>query len=114
MKRGLRLSQSADVKGVRRKGRAHAHPFVVLFEAANGLDKSRIAVSAGKGVGNAVQRNRAKRVLKAAISPLAEQLEPGYDILLQARVGIRPAKSADVQTALKELLRKARLLRKNR
>lgn len=111
MKRGVRLSKSADVKRVRRSGKPYAHPFVVLFSAENGLEHTRVAVSADRSIGNAVQRNRAKRVLRAAMAPLMDSVKPGQDILLQARAAIVPTKSHEVRESLKELLRKAKLLR---
>jgi ribonuclease P protein component len=81
----------------------------VLIKHANELGTPRIGVAAGRSVGNAVKRNRAKRVLRAAMRPLLPQLLPGYDILLLGRTRINEAKSSEVQVVLADLIKKAGL-----
>ncbi len=95
---------------MRRHGKKTAHPFLLLVSLPNEQNGLRVAVAAGRAVGGAVQRNRAKRVLRAAIRPLTGQIKPDVDILLLARPGIRPAKSTEVQEALQGLLKRANLL----
>lgn len=112
MKRGFRLSKPADFKRVRRLGKSYAHPFLVLITLPNELGKVRVAVSAGRAVGGAVLRNRAKRLLRAAIQPELERIKAGQDIVLIARDGIRERTSTEVNNALKGLLQKATLIEK--
>jgi ribonuclease P protein component len=109
VKRNFRLKQVADFKRVRRHGRSYAHPLVVLIALANDSDRVRVGVSAGRAVGGAVQRNRAKRLLRAAINPLLPQISPGFDLVLLAREPVLNEKSQPVQQALTELLEKANL-----
>lgn len=63
----------------------------------------RVAVVAGKRVGGAVQRNRARRVLKAAWRQVAEAAQ-GRDAVLVAREPIVGAKSQDLVGEMTELL----------
>jgi len=70
-----------------------------------------VAVTAGRSVGGAVQRNRAKRVMRAAIQALLGQIKPDMDILLLARPDILLAKSTEVQEVLQELFKRAKLLK---
>lgn len=109
MKAGFRLSKASDFERVRRLGLSYAHPFVVLITLANGLQKARIGVAAGRSVGKAVERNRAKRILRATITPLLDKIDGGHDILLLAREGIRGQSSPSVQLALAHLLQRAGL-----
>lgn len=111
MKRGFRLNRPADFKRVRRQGRSTAHPFLALIALPNEDKGIRVAVAAGRTVGGAVQRNRAKRVLRAAMLPLLQQILPDHDILLLARPGIRGAKSSKIEEIIKGLLKKASLLK---
>lgn len=110
MKRGFRLNRPADFKRVRRQGRSYTHPFVVLVVHANDLARVRVAVAAGRSVGGAVQRNRAKRVLRAAIQPQLESITAGHDLLLIARPGVRDATSTQAHEALAKLLNRAKLI----
>ncbi|MGH2581638.1 MAG: ribonuclease P protein component [Anaerolineales bacterium] len=111
MKRGFRLSRAADFKRVRRMGKKIAHPFLALSALPNDLGAVRVGVMAGKTVGTAVKRNRAKRVMRAAMQPFLTQIKPGYDIVLIAKGDILENKSPQVAGALAELLRKASLLK---
>jgi ribonuclease P protein component len=68
----------------------------------------RVAVLAGKTIGRAVQRNRAKRVMRAAIAPLLDKIKDDHDLLLIAKPGIHDAKSQEVQRVLETLLAKSK------
>jgi ribonuclease P protein component len=85
VKRRFRLSSSSDFKRVRRFGKSYAHPLIVLITLPNERGHSRVGVAAGRSVGNAVQRNRAKRLLRESIRPLLPAIEPGWDLVLIAR-----------------------------
>ena len=110
MKRRFRLTSSTDFKRVRRSGKSYAHPLVVLIALPNQLDKSRLAVSAGRSVGNAVHRNRAKRLIREALRPLTVDIVPGWDVVFLARQPISGATFEEVQAASVSLLRRAHLL----
>ena len=62
------------------------------------------ALVAGKKVGGAVQRNRARRILRAALREVAPRWMDGHDIVLVAREGIRGARTQDLITEMTELL----------
>ncbi len=110
MKRGFSLRKSAEIKRVRRHGTSTAHPFLALIALPNDGLGIRVGVTAGKPIGGAVVRNRAKRVLRAAIRPLLPHIRPDHDIMLLARPGIRDAGSTEVQNVISALLKKAGLL----
>jgi ribonuclease P protein component len=109
VKRRFRLTSSTDFMRVRRFGKSYAHPLLALTVQPNQLDYSRIGVSAGRSFGNAVNRNRAKRRLRAAIQPDLESIVPGWDIVLIARRPVLAAPFQEIQSALATLLRRARL-----
>ena len=110
MKRAWRLKAESDVQRVWQQGRAFAHPLVILRVRANGLDISRAGFVAGKKLGNAVTRNRAKRHLREALRPLFLRIPPGSDFVLIARGNITEAPFTDIQQAVAEVLRRAKLL----
>ena len=61
------------------------------------------AFVAGRKVGKAVQRNRARRVLRAAWSDISPGQE-GSDVVFVARKGILGANSAQIEEELRALI----------
>ena len=111
MQRRFRLSRSEDFKRVRRTGKSYAHPLVVLVtQASESQDKIRVGVTAGKTTGNAVHRNRAKRLLREAMRPLLPSLASGWDLILIARPALVTATLTETRSALANVLRRAKLL----
>jgi ribonuclease P protein component len=110
VKRRFRLTSSADFQRVRQQGKSYAHPLMVLIALPNPEPAIRIGVTAGRSVGNAVQRNRAKRLLRNAIHAYLPDLRKGWDIVLIARHPLIEAEFQQVQNALAALIQRAKLL----
>lgn len=109
VKRKFRLTRSTDFRRVRRFGKSYAHPLIVLVTLPNEQGKPRLAVSAGRSVGGAVERNRAKRLLREAIRPSIPAIIPGWDCLFLARRPILAAPFPNIASAVTGLLRQAHL-----
>jgi ribonuclease P protein component len=109
----FRLTRSDDFKRVRRNGKSYAHPLVVLVAQASQHPGTHIGVTAGRPVGNAIHRNRAKRLLREAMRPLLPDLASGWDLILIARVGMVGVSLEDTRLALATLLRRAGLIPTN-
>ena len=75
----------------------------------NDQGKLRLAVSAGRSLGGAVERNRAKRILREAIRPDIPYILPGWDCLLLARKPMLAASFNDIVSAVILLLNKAHI-----
>jgi ribonuclease P protein component len=110
VKRRFRLTKSADFKRVRRLGKAYPHPLIVLIALPNELTISRFAVAAGRSVGNAVKRNRAKRLMREVLNKLLPDIPPGWDILLIARQPMSAASFSQTEQAVRLELQHAGLL----
>lgn len=110
MERRIRLRHSGDVERVFDEGKSWAHPLLVLVARPNELGLSRVGVTASRKVGGAVERNRAKRLLREAARHLYPQFETrGWDIMLIARPRLVEAKEIEVERALTSLLERAGL-----
>jgi ribonuclease P protein component len=92
---------------VRRSGDSYAHPFLVLIIKAGKDPISRFAITAGRSVGKAVQRNRAKRLLRAALQEVINDIQPGYQGILIARKPLLDADFQEISLALRSLFDKA-------
>jgi len=107
LRREFRIKKSAAIQQVRQHGKSISHSLVVYLSLANDSSKVRIGVAAGKSIGNAVQRNRAKRLLRAAVSPLIKEFRSGRDILLLARAGTNQGNSQSIRDAIRKMAMKS-------
>jgi ribonuclease P protein component len=109
VQRKFRLTRSEDFQRVRRKGKSYAHPLVVLIAEASETAGVRVGITAGRNVGNAIHRNRAKRLLREAMRPILPTLASAWDLMLVARPGLSKASLDQTRAALASLLRRAGL-----
>lgn len=102
------LYEKAFHKGIRFSGR-YVIVFVLKDYAAKRLQKAnpaktaynRFGVSVGKKVGGAVERNRAKRILRAGYFAVEKELKTGFLIVLAPKSEILQAKSTDIELDLR-------------
>ena len=97
------LTKNKEFSRIYARGKSYVHPNLVLYVAKNRLGYTRIGLTATKKVGHAVQRNRARRIMRAALSEHLSQNIGGYDIILVARARTQLSKT------LAGLMRKAGL-----
>ena len=112
MDRRDRLNHSLDIQRVRKYGRSIAHPlFVLVYLRDKTVDNAPVGVIASKAVGGAVERNRAKRVLRSAAAELHDNIQPDNMILLLARKAILEYDTPEIAVILAEQLKKAGIFR---
>lgn len=68
------------------------------------------AFVAGRRIGGAVLRNRARRILRAAWREVEDKVEDGYDVVVVARAAIVGARSRDLVAEVEELLSRAQVI----
>ena len=112
--RRYRLRPSSVLQQVRQDGRSWRHPLIVLLAQANQHDVSRFAFVAGRRIGNAVVRNRSKRLMREVVRHHLAEIEAGWDVMLIARSSIAAVSYRDVETAVLQLLTRANLLQPSR
>jgi ribonuclease P protein component len=101
------LTRNNEFSRTYHRGKSFVHPHVVVYVNKNRVGHTRIGLTATKKIGNAVTRNRARRVMRAALC----QVLPGdvgpVDIVLVARHATPRLKSQRLAVTLQKLLAKA-------
>ena len=93
-----------------RRGKSFVHPCLVLYVNKNRLGRTRLGITATKKIGCAVQRNRARRVMRAALYQTLPYNVGAYDLVFVARGQTVRCKSGEVAAAAAQLLKKAGLV----
>ena len=108
------LSGKKNFSLVYNKGKSVGDKFVVVFYKKNGMDTYRTAFLASKKVGNAVKRNRARRLMKEAFRSMNNFDICGYDIIFIARNTIDGKKCDDVKKSMISALKRTTIIRKKK
>jgi ribonuclease P protein component len=103
--RRLRIRGSADFDRVYRNEAYAADAWLVARGDRNGLEYSRLGLSVSRRVGNAVVRNRWKRLVRESFRRHRAEIPAGYDFVVRPRRGATPEYHA-IADSLVRLLRK--------
>jgi ribonuclease P protein component len=104
---GQRLHKPSDFERVYAARQAVHAAELVVFSCANGLGFPRLGVSVGKAKhGNAVRRNRIKRVFREAFRQSRQLLPQDRDYVLVPKRGVTAYTTALVCAALERAAKK--------
>ena len=83
---------------------------ILLYYTPSKNKNIKVGISVSKKVGTAVKRNRARRVIRSAITPFLDCLNQNYNIIIVARQNILTFSFSDISHDLSNLFKKAELL----
>ncbi|MED4600599.1 ribonuclease P protein component [Paenibacillus validus] len=114
MEKKNRLTKREYFDKVYKHGKSSAnHQFVLYYKAQPQQASFRLGVSVSKKLGNAVVRNRIRRVLKEIIRLNAPKIPGGYDLILIARKPVVEMSYREIEKSVFHVLKRASLLRRN-
>ena len=96
-----------------RSGKSSVTPWIAVYFRRNGLNVNRLGITASKKIGGAVQRNRARRIIKEAYRLTEPRIKKGFDIVIVARKKAVYGKMWDISKSLEYVFENSLLLSKN-
>ena len=101
------LKTNSDFRRAYARGKSYTNPALVMYVRKNRAGSCRIGITASKKIGNAVQRNRARRVIREAFRQIKLPLKSGFDIVFVARTKTVYKKSTEIYDIMLPMLMNA-------
>jgi len=110
IKKTYRVKRQKDFDKIFKAKDSSANRKFVIYKLNQEQKHFRVGLSVSKKLGNAVTRNRVKRLMRHAIREMADHLET-TDFVLIARPGVEDLSFHDVKSNLKHLLKLSKIYR---
>ncbi|MGO2082716.1 ribonuclease P protein component [Vagococcus sp.] len=112
MRKSYRIKREVDFQTIIKKKQSFANRnFVVYFNQNEQNTHFRVGISVGKKIGNAVNRNRVKRLIRQSLFELKDEIKPTHDIIIIARPNIVGLSFDEVKQNTRHVLNLANLIK---
>lgn len=111
MKRTDSLRRKKEFRYTYRAGKTCGGRLLSLVYAKNHGLPPKIGFSVSKKIGNSVARNRVKRRMREAVTPLIPAIRGGVNLIFIARDAIVDAPFLDIREAMRAQIERADLFR---
>lgn len=107
------ICENKDFHRIYSRGKSFVSPVLVSYamKSRRNSNSIRVGITTSKKIGNAVKRNRARRIIREAFLSLEKVVKPGYDFIFVARARTPFVKSTDVRRDMLRQLKNAGALK---
>ena len=96
------VKENVNFKRAYHQGKSAVYKEMVIYWRKNRLGVTRLGLTVSKKLGNSPQRNRIRRIIRAAAQVKRELLPKGCDIIIVARARALTCKSTDLEKIFEE------------
>ena len=100
--KGQTLKENKDFRRLYYRGKSEASSALVTYGMKSRRGGIRYGITTSKKIGGAVQRNRARRVIRVAFRNIEPLIEGSWDFVFVARTRTTVVKSQAVEKAMLE------------
>ena len=111
MKKEYRVKKTSEIEDILKKKVFRSNQYFSVYKLENTeTSHFRYAMSVGKKIGNAVTRNRYKRLIAACVTNLNIKLDKNVDVFIIARPAVVGLGYNEIYKQLEYLFKKQNLL----
>ena len=98
------LKLNGDFRRLYNRGKAVTNPALVMYYMKNRAGICRIGITTGKKIGNAVERNRSRRIIREAFRAVIKDVDGSYDFVFVARSKTKYLKSTYIEAVMRDMM----------
>lgn len=91
-----------DFKRAYSKGKSFVSKSLVIYVARNYKKGLRVGITTSKKIGNAPQRNRARRIIRESAKRISDEFSGNFDIIFVARKSTVDMKSTQLDSTIEK------------
>ena len=111
MKKSYRIKKEKEFQKIIYHKDSYANRnFVVYILPAEENTHFRVGLSVGKKIGNAVARNKVKRLMRTSLHDLRDSIKPSYNIVLIARPKVVDLSLDEVKNNIEHVFKLANII----
>ena len=111
MEEYVSINLNRDFQRAYAKGKSFVSPVLVTYVLKNRKHALRIGITTSKKTGNAVRRNRSRRIIREAFRTMPREIKSGFDLVFVARAKTTKMKSTDPRCGMMQQLKSAGVLK---
>ena len=104
------MKYNRDFKYLYRKGNSIAAGYLVIYYKKTPKKENTLGITVTKKLGNAVTRNRVRRLIRECYRLYESEMSLGYNIVIVARGKAAGAPFLSIKSDMKYLLKKSRII----
>ncbi len=105
------LTNNSDYRRAYGRGKSYTSPALVSYILKNRAGICRVGITTSKKIGNAVERNRSRRVIRAAFRNISPLVQGNWDIVFVARNKTKYLKSTEIERMMLSQLKQAGVIK---
>jgi ribonuclease P protein component len=107
----ISIKKNREFQRIYARGKSFVHPVLVCYVMKNRKKTVRLGITTGKKTGNAVKRNRSRRIIREAFRCVVPGIPKCYDLVFVSRARTPFVKSTDLCRVMIRMLKNAGVLR---
>lgn len=107
----ISLKKNREFRRAYAKGKSYVSPILVTYVIKNKKSLLRYGITASKKTGNAVKRNRSRRIIRESFRKILPEVKEGYDIIFVARGQTSLSNTDAIFQNMEKHLKKASILK---